>query len=372
MITISSVPPSTFINPVEYRKKTGGPSLRGHILLTADRSGYELAKQIHQRYNEWLGDIDPKYQLRFFTPEAGTFPDEECEIRNHASVRGRDIFVVQQTYDPRSKESVNDNIMEFLLYVNSLKRHKGKNVTAVIPYLPYMRQEREKFGKHQPVSAGAMAKFMRTMRVDDVITGRVHSEVIPSIYDMVNIAMDEVNNLPAFVDHYTPFANQPNVAIFCPDRGSVDYNKIVARNLGLRLILGLKTRKSATEIEQVTIIGDLTGIDTFIMIDDIVSSFGTIDAHVKKLHELTEVEHIRVAANHGVFSEPALDRLKILQENYHLEELVITDSIRQPQQILDLPYLKVISTVDALALAINRCHYEESLNESFIDKLKIE
>ncbi len=372
MIHISAVPPPTFINPLEYRKKTGGPSLRGHILLTADRSGYELAKKIHERYNEWLGDIDPKYQLKFFTPLAGTFPDGEIEIRNHDSVRGRDVFIVQQTYDPKDDIDVNANIMEFLLYASSIKRHKAKNITAVIPYLPYMRQEREKFSKHQPVSAGVIAKFMRTVRVDDVITGRVHSEVISSMYDMVNISVDELNFLPAYVDHYLPFKGKSNVAIVCPDRGSIDYNKIVARNLDLRLIVALKTRRSSTEIEDVTIIGDMTGIDTIIIIDDIISSAGTVEAIIKKLHDISKIREVHIAANHGVFSDLALPRLENLRTNYHLKELLITDSIRQPAEVLAFPNLKVLSMVDSLALAINVCHYEASLNKTFIDHLKID
>ena len=66
------------------------------------------------------------------------FADGECNIVIHENIRGKDVYIIQPTCPP-----VNDNMMELLLMVSTLRRASARRITVVIPYYGYARQDRK-------------------------------------------------------------------------------------------------------------------------------------------------------------------------------------------------------------------------------------
>jgi ribose-phosphate pyrophosphokinase len=70
------------------------------------------------------------------------------------NVRGEDVFVIQSTSYP-----ANDNLMELLIIIDTLRRASAKRITAVVPYFGYARQDR-KPGPRTPITSKLVANMI--------------------------------------------------------------------------------------------------------------------------------------------------------------------------------------------------------------------
>jgi ribose-phosphate pyrophosphokinase len=98
---------------------------------------------------------------------------------------------------------------------------------------------------------------------------------------------------------------------------------------------------------------------TALMFDDMISTAGSICGAAKKVH--TEgAKRIFVAATHGVFCGPAIERLQAAP----IEQIVITDTIPlTAEQSIDK--MRVLSVAPILGEAIKRIHHNESISDIF-------
>src|SRR3970040_1518449 len=102
--------------------------------------------------------------------KVGRFSDGEVMVEILESVRGRDVFVLQSICSP-----TNDNLMELLVMVDSLKRASAGRVTAAIPYMGYARQDRRPSSARVPISAKVGGNMLSSVGVERVMTMELHS-----------------------------------------------------------------------------------------------------------------------------------------------------------------------------------------------------
>ena len=136
-----------------------------------------------------------------------------------------------------------------------------------------------------------------------------------------------------------------------------------ARSLAARLDADLgsvdKRRARAGESEVMNIIGDVQG-RRCILFDDIVDSGGTLVNAAKALMEKGATE-VSAYITHGVLSGPAVQRIT----DGPLKELVITDSIEQPLEVLNCGKIRTVSVAPLIGEAIRRIANEESVSKLF-------
>jgi ribose-phosphate pyrophosphokinase len=280
-----------------------------------------------------------------------TFPDGEVLVRVEDDVRGRDCFVVQPTCLP-----VNSNLMELLIFIDCLHRASARRITAVLPYFGYARQDRKSEGR-TPISAKLVANLITTAKVDRVLAVDLHAEQVQGFFD---IPLDHLTAVPVIAKYFKELVLRDRVVV-SPDVGNVKTANIYAQYLGGELAVVDKRRKSGSEVEATRIIGNVEGKDV-LMFDDMITTAGTI-CSAAYLVKKAGARSVRVAATHGVFAEPAAERLNAAP----IDEVVITDTIPLGLQSQNIERLKVLTVADLLGEAIDRIHNDKSVSAIFSD-----
>src|SRR5215813_5514490 len=172
------------------------------LKVFSGRANVALAEKISQCLGDSLGKITLQ-----------NFPDGELWARIDEDVRGRDVFVVQPTCPP-----VNDNIMELLVILDSLKRASAARITAVLPYYGYARQDRKDVGR-VPITAKLVANLLTVAGVDRVLALDLHAAQIQGFF---NIPVDHLHAGPVLLDHVRSLAiPERDFVVLSPDEGAI-------------------------------------------------------------------------------------------------------------------------------------------------------
>ncbi|MBU2380388.1 MAG: ribose-phosphate pyrophosphokinase [Alphaproteobacteria bacterium] len=278
------------------------------------------------------------------------FADNEVFAVIEENVRGEDVFVIQSTSYP-----ANDNLMELLICIDALVRASAKRITAVMPYFGYARQDR-KTGGRTPISAKLVANMITRAGADRVLTMDLHAGQIQGFFD---IPTDNLVATPVLANDIKENYQRGNLMIVSPDVGGVVRARTLAERLNVDLAIVDKRRPKAGESEVMNIIGDVAGREC-ILFDDIVDSGGTLVNAAKALIDAGATE-VSAYISHGVLSGPAVQRVT----DGPLKELVITDSIEQPHEVLTCSKIRTVPVAPLIGEAIRRIANEESVSKLF-------
>jgi ribose-phosphate pyrophosphokinase len=272
--------------------------------------------------------------------------DSEIHVMIDEVVRDQDVFIIQPCSAP-----VNDNLMELLLYVDAFRRASAHEITAVLPYYPYGRQERMARGR-EAISAKVVATMLETMGVSRVIYFDVHA---PATQGFFEVPVDPLTALPVLAEYFRKpeFAD---AAIVSPDVGRAKFAGRYAELLGLPLVVMHKRRDGENKVDVSHVVGDIEG-KIPIIIDDVIAGGSVLD-EVDKLIKAGARPEVYLAITHGVLLPSALARL----EDPRIKRLVVSDTICQPEAIRLHPKVTVVSVAKLLADVILRIHEGESIS----------
>ena len=281
------------------------------------------------------------------------FRDQEIFVRINENVRGEDIFLVQSTSAP-----ANDHLMELLIMIDALVRASAQRITAVIPYFGYARQDR-KTGGRTPISAKLVANLISGAGAHRVLTMDLHAGQIQGFFD---IPTDNLFGQPVFVsdikDQYSS-KERNNLMFVSPDTGGVVRTRSLAKQFNSDIAIVDKRRPKAGESEVMNIIGDVDGRNC-ILLDDIIDSGGTLCNAAAALMD-QGANSVSAYITHGVLSDPAVERIT----NSILTEVVICDTISQPEKVKDCSKIREVSVSTLLGEAIRRIANDESVSKLF-------
>tara|TARA_Y100001935_G_scaffold16827_1_gene12457 strand:+ start:204 stop:1136 length:933 start_codon:yes stop_codon:yes gene_type:complete len=278
------------------------------------------------------------------------FSDGEIYIEINENIRGNSIFIIQSVSSP-----ANDNLMELLLCIDALKRSSAKNITAVIPYFGYARQDR-KVVPRTSISAKLVSNLITNSGADRVVTLDLHSGQIQGFFD---IPVDNLFATPIFARHIKRKIKTKNMICVAPDVGGTARARALGKMLNVGLAIVDKRRPAPGKSVVMNVIGNVKD-KTCIIVDDIIDSGGTI-VNAAKILKQRGARDVHVYVSHGVLSGDAVEKVRKSQ----IKNLVITDTIDNSQKVKKAKNIEILTISNLVGEAIKRISNSTSVSDLF-------
>ena len=289
--------------------------------------------------------------------EVHHFADGECLATSNVDVRGKKVYIIQSTCKP-----VNDRIMETLIFIDGVRRANCREVTVIMPYYGYARQDRIAH-INEPISAKLVADLFTNAGVKRVLTVELHT---PQIQGFFGVPLDNLSPSYLFAKYINKKYNTSSsdikgtIAIVAPDHGAMYRARDLSNFIPDTSIVVIDKRRPKPNIaEIINVVGDIEG-KTCIMVDDIIDTGGTILAGAKILKD-KGAKQVLICCSHALFNGNALDRFD--QADY-IKEVIVTDTIEHPE-FVGHNKITVISIAEMIADCIRSHESHEKIKDLY-------
>ena len=306
-------------------------------------SNDHLASRIAAKAGVTLGEVSCR-----------TFSDGEQHVQFKENLRGKSVFLVQSTNPPA------ENWIRLFLAIDAARGASAKEITAVIPYFGYMRQDR-KAKPREPISTRVFAMTLEALRVNRILTMDLHNDAIGGFFRKANV--DYIYARPVFIDYFRSYFKKQlasdDIVIVSPDAGGVvraqSYAKRLMQDAELAIIH--KEREIPNKVARMKLIGEVEG-KTALIVDDMADTCGTLSRASELLIEHGAKE-VYAVTTHGVLSGAASQVL----DSSPIRKLFITDTISPERPLSEK--VQIVSVADIFGDAIARIVSGESLSQLF-------
>ncbi len=308
--------------------------------IFSGNSNIEFARRVAEAAGLELGHCD-----------IGRFADGEIQVEIHESVRGCNVFLIQSTCPP-----VNESYMECFLMLDALKRASAAEITLVMPYYGYARQDR-KVAPRAPISAKCVAELIATAGANRLVVVDLHASQIQGFF---NGPVDHLFAIPTLARAWREqmgFGDQ--FVCVSPDAGGVERVRAFAKRIESTIAIIDKRRTGPNEAKAYHLIGDVKD-KVAIILDDMIDTAGTLVQAVDSLLN-NGAKKVFAIATHPVLSGPALTRLT----ESGVEKVWVTDTIPLKGAAKDSPKFQVVSVAPVVAEAIRRIYTYDSVSALF-------
>lgn len=331
---------------------------RGGLMIVSNIAGRHFCNKIRSE----LGSI---------AKEAGTeitsnrleeihFANSEIKSVFENSVRGGDVYIVQDAENSVEKSSVNDNLMALLTGINAAHCSDAHYVTAVIPVFPYARQDRRQ-GK-EGITAALVAKMIKDAGADRIIAMDIHN---PSIAGFADINLEDLHFSKHGIDYMREKKLLDNLCVISPDEGGFKKANHYAKSLGTDMAVVHKERNYSgkNSVEKTTLLGDVKGKNVLI-VDDMVDTGGTLNTVIKMLKEEKGCEKVYYICGLPLFNGEAIERIDKLHRDSYLEQIISSDAVYHGGEEFrqNHPWFKEVSVAKYFARVIYNINHYKSLS----------
>jgi len=295
-------------------------------------------------------DIARHLKLKLVNTNIKRFADGEVYVEINENIRGNSIFVVQSISNP-----ANDNLMELLICIDALRRSSAKNITAVIPYFGYARQDR-KVVPRTAISAKLVSNLITNAGANRILSVDLHAGQIQGFFD---IPVDNLFATPIFAKYIKKKMKLNNLICVSPDVGGVERTRALSRRINSSIAIIDKRRPAPGKSEVMNIVGNVKNKNC-VIVDDIIDSGGTIVNAARALKE-KGAKDVYVFITHAVLSGDAVKKI----ENSKINKLITTDTINNSKKITKSKKIQIISLAPMISEAMKRIANSTSVSSLF-------
>jgi ribose-phosphate pyrophosphokinase len=332
--TIEEPRPAVTAIPHEYSKR---------LMVFGGRCSMDLAAKIAGKLELDLGQVELK-----------TFANGEVYCRYSESIRGADVFLVQSTAaNELHGMTPNDALLELLMMIDAAQGASAHRIIAVTPWYGYARQDK-KSAPREPISARVVAKCLEGVGVDRLLTMDLHAGQVQGFF---HVPVDHMTAYPMLTQWFADQDFGDKLVIVSPDAGRVKMARNFARKIGTTFAVMEKERPEQQVAVAGYVVGDVKG-KTAVLVDDMIDTAGTLCAAAETVVN-EGAARVIACATHGVFSDPAFERL----QDSAIEQIVVTDTI--PLRMDAPDNITVLSTAGTFADSIRRIFTDDSVSEIF-------
>lgn len=270
-------------------------------------SNRELAKKVADLMGAQLGEI-----------EISEFANGETRVWIKEKKIDKEVIVIQSLSTP-----TNDYLVEFCLICDGLRRGGATDITAVIPWMGYSKQDKV-FRSGEPLSAKVVAQIIQVAHVSRIITFDLHNRATLGFFD---IPVTDVSAKPLLIEYFKKSVGESTVVV-APDAGAVKASTTFAMEVGVPIVYMDKKRDLVTgEVKVIGMSRPVEGADV-IIIDDNVFTGSTLLETAKELKK-SGAKTIRVGLTHHLYVPGVQAKI----EKSEIDEIVVTDTVARSAKI---------------------------------------
>ncbi len=261
------------------------------------------------------------------------FPDEEILINIETSVKNKPVIIIANLNKP------NDKILSLIFAAETLKELGATRISLIVPYLPYMRQDKQ-FHTGEGISSKYFAKIISTY-FDEIITIDPHLHRWHSLNDIYSIQTILLHATQAIANWINQHVQQP--VLIGPDNESSQWVSEIAKLCSIPYLIVEKTRKGDVEVSSTIPKLELYPNHTPVLVDDIISTGFTMIETIKHI-QAYGYRSILCIGVHAVFAKNAYQLLL----KTGVKEIITCNTIAHPSNKIDLSHL----VIDALTKTV--------------------
>ena len=331
--------------------------LHGDLCLISCNSGSDFAKKILEEINS-----KRKENLHLLDMEEIHFANTEVKTVLNESIRGKDVFVIQDIENHSNGKSVDDNLRVLYTVIGASRRSDANYITAVIPSFPYARQDKQA-GREDITAARVAWELEGDLGADHIITMDLHNTAIQGFFRSAQI--ENLRGSQVLIPYLEKNLKDPENTVFIPtDLGGAKRANYYALNLHTGVAFTYKSRNysKTNSINSMEIMGDLKDKTVYI-VDDMIDTGGTFCKAVEIAKEKGAKDIIGITT-FGLFNDPATKKLDKLFNKKMLTKLICTDAAHLAKDYSKKhKWLEVISVAQYFGEIIQRLNNRESIGE---------
>lgn len=339
---------------------------RGPIGLVACESGKPFAEKIMRSLSEIVAQEKKesrrhkKTELEQVHTRETVFPNSEVKTTIDDSIRGMDIYIIQDCENKVGVKSVDKQLRALYTAIDAVRRADAKCITAVIPYYPYSRQDRAE--GREPITAAMVAREIEDAGAKHVITLDIHNQAIGGFFRKLR-SFENLHASKALIPHLEQTVGTDNLVIVAPDAGGTKRAEFYAKHMRTSLAIIHKARDYKTgEVDHMVFLGDVKGKKA-LLVDDMIATAGTLQRSVKLLRD-NGATYVGFACCLSLFTPPALDRIQEAVSAGYLDQVIGTDAIYHGgQAFLDAhPWYREVSVAPYFAQVVYNMNHNMSIS----------